>query len=101
MNLTVTAPFSPQILQHVLVLVNDILHDKENVRFFEEIEADPEKKMSSWEPFMDLLNRPDDFIVNQSCLILAKVRHCLIISFTLYNSSIAVYRSYSTTLGTN
>lgn len=72
-----------QILQHVLVLVNDVLNDKENVAIFEEIEEkgavlreaskDAAKSLSSWEPFIDLLNRPDEFIKNQSCLILAKV----------------------------
>ena len=75
--------FCFQILQHVLVLVNDVLTNKENIKLFEEIEeantpekagnADAPKGLSSWEPFLDLLNRPDEFIVNQSCLILAKV----------------------------
>ena len=75
--------FRFQILQHVLVLVNDVLTNKENIKLFEEIEeantpekagnADAPKGLSSWEPFLDLLNRPDEFIVNQSCLILAKV----------------------------
>ena len=59
------------------------MSDKENIRLFEEIEdasvaekianKESPKGLSSWEPFLDLLNRPDEFIVNQSCLILAKV----------------------------
>ena len=67
----------------MLVLVNDVLSNKENIKLFEEIEeanspekagnTDAPKGLSSWEPFLDLLNRPDEFIVNQSCLILAKV----------------------------
>ena len=67
----------------MLVLVNDVLTNKDNISLFEEIEKgntaekavnnDSSKGLSSWEPFLDLLNRPDEFIVNQSCLILAKV----------------------------
>ena len=74
----------------MLVLVNDVLSDKENIKLFEEIEdanaaeklanKEAPKGLSSWEPFLDLLNRPDEFIVNQSCLILAKVgAHTIII----------------------
>ena len=82
-----------KVLQHVLVLVNDALKDPENIQYFEKIEKEnaasgdllglgvqstPQNgksggNLSSWEPFLDLLNRPDEFIVNQSCLILAKV----------------------------
>lgn len=71
-------------LQHVLVLVNDVLSNAENIKYFEQIEeansaakqannGDSSNGHSSWEPFLDLLNRPDQFIVHQSCLILAKV----------------------------
>ncbi|KAL5257676.1 hypothetical protein ACHWQZ_G012559 [Mnemiopsis leidyi] len=84
-NLTISI-CNEKILQHVLVLVNDVLTNKDNISLFEEIEKgntaekavnnDSSKGLSSWEPFLDLLNRPDEFIVNQSCLILAKVISC-------------------------
>eukprot|EP00116_Pleurobrachia_bachei_P005560 sb/3465822/ len=64
------------ILSHVLVLVNDVLADKENIRYFEEVETEKSedgKTLSAWEPFLNLLNRTDVFIVNMSSLILAKV----------------------------
>ena len=60
----------------MLVLVNDVLADKDNIRYFEEVETEENedgKSLSAWEPFLNLLNRTDVFIVNMSSLILAKV----------------------------
>jgi len=79
-NLTISI-CNEKVLQHILTLVNDVLCTPDNIGYFNEAmlnSSEEERKegeiyLSSWEPFLNLLNRPDEFIVNQSCLILAKV----------------------------
>ncbi|XP_043242648.1 V-type proton ATPase subunit H-like isoform X1 [Amphibalanus amphitrite] len=60
-----------QTIQYLLVLIEDMLSDKENGRVFREYAQ--QKGESVWAPFLTLLNRPDDISVNLTAWILARL----------------------------
>ncbi|KAJ2945637.1 hypothetical protein O0L34_g464 [Tuta absoluta] len=56
-------------IQYVLVLIDDILsEDKTRVKIFREAKA-----ANPWQPFLNLLNRQDDFIQHMTARIIAKL----------------------------
>ncbi|KAK2147227.1 hypothetical protein LSH36_563g03027 [Paralvinella palmiformis] len=61
-----------QTVQYTLTMIDDILQeDKSRVEIFREYSH--KNKESVWSPFLNMLNRPDPFIVNQTSRILAKL----------------------------
>ncbi|XP_037079682.1 V-type proton ATPase subunit H-like isoform X2 [Pollicipes pollicipes] len=58
-------------IQYLLVLIEDMLSDKENGQVFREYAR--RKGESVWAPFLNLLNRPDDISVNLTAWILARL----------------------------
>lgn len=61
-----------QTLQYILVLVDDMIQeDRTRVEIFHEYAA--KTKESVWGPFLNLLNRPDEFITNMTSRIIAKI----------------------------
>jgi len=60
-----------QTIQYLLVLIEDMLSDKENGRVFREYAR--RKEESVWAPFLNLLNRPDDISVNLTAWIVARL----------------------------
>lgn len=61
-----------QTIQYVLTLIDDMLQeDKSRVEIFKEYCR--KKKESVWGPFLNLLNRPDGFIMNMTSRIVAKI----------------------------
>ncbi|XP_049856051.1 V-type proton ATPase subunit H isoform X4 [Schistocerca gregaria] len=61
-----------QTIQYILIMIDDMLQeDRKRVEIFHEHCA--KKKESVWGPFLNLLNRPDGFIVNMTSRIIAKI----------------------------
>ncbi|XP_013407528.1 V-type proton ATPase subunit H [Lingula anatina] len=61
-----------QTMQYILTMLDDILQeDKSRVEMFRQYAK--HHKCSVWEPFLNMLNRPDGFIVNQSSRVIAKI----------------------------
>jgi len=61
-----------QTIQYILTLVDDILSDdKSRVEIFKEYAR--KHKESMWSPFLNLLTRPDTFIINMTARIIAKL----------------------------
>lgn len=61
-----------QTLQYILTMIDDMLQeDKTRVEIFKEYCR--KKKESVWGPFLNLLNRPDGFIMNMTSRIVAKI----------------------------
>ncbi|CAG0882037.1 unnamed protein product [Darwinula stevensoni] len=61
-----------QTLQYLLVMIDDLFQeDKSRVEIFKEYSK--KKKESVWSPFLNLLNRPDGFIMNMTSRIIAKM----------------------------
>lgn len=61
-----------QTIQYILTLIDDVLQeDKSRVEIFKEYCR--RKKESVWAPFLNLLNRPDGFIMNMTSRIVAKI----------------------------
>ncbi|XP_049871929.1 V-type proton ATPase subunit H isoform X1 [Pectinophora gossypiella] len=56
-------------IQYILVLIDDILsEDKSRVKIFRE-----NKKGNAWQPFLNLLNRQDEFIQHMTARVIAKL----------------------------
>ncbi|XP_059485740.1 V-type proton ATPase subunit H isoform X1 [Neocloeon triangulifer] len=61
-----------QTIQYILVMLDDLLQeDRTRVEIFREHSA--RKRESLWSPFLNMLNRPDGFIVNMTSRIVAKL----------------------------
>jgi len=60
-----------QTVQYILTMIDDMLQDKSRVDVFREYAR--KNKESVWAPFLNMLNRPDGFIVNQTSRIIAKI----------------------------
>ncbi|XP_043234791.1 V-type proton ATPase subunit H-like [Amphibalanus amphitrite] len=60
-----------QTIQYLLILIEDMLTEKENCRVFRDYAK--KKRESVWAPFLNLLNRPDDISVNLTAWILARL----------------------------
>lgn len=61
-----------QTIQYLLTMIDDMLQEaKSRVEIFKEYSR--KRRESVWAPFLNLLNRPDPFIVNMTARILAKV----------------------------
>ncbi|XP_076056448.1 V-type proton ATPase subunit VhaSFD isoform X2 [Oratosquilla oratoria] len=61
-----------QTIQYILILVDDMLsEDKSRVEIFKEYAK--KHKESVWSPFLNLLTRPDTFIINMTARIIAKL----------------------------
>ncbi|KAF4524483.1 hypothetical protein B566_EDAN013098 [Ephemera danica] len=61
-----------QTIQYILVMLDDMLQeDRSRVEIFREHSI--RKRESLWGPFLNLLNRPDGFIVNMTSRIIAKL----------------------------
>lgn len=61
-----------QTVQYILTMLDDVLQeDKQRVEIFKEYAR--KNKESVWGPFLNMLNRPDGFIVNQTSRIIAKI----------------------------
>lgn len=61
-----------QTVQYILTMIDDILQeDKGRVEIFREYAR--KNKESVWGPFLNMLTRPDGFIVNQTSRIVAKI----------------------------
>ncbi|ROT85846.1 vacuolar-H-ATPase H [Penaeus vannamei] len=61
-----------QTIQYILTLVDDILsEDKTRVEIFKEYAR--KHRESMWSPFLNLLTRPDTFIINMTARIIAKL----------------------------
>jgi len=61
-----------QTIQYILTMIDDMLQeDKSRVEIFKEYCR--KKKESVWGPFLNLLNRPDGFIMNMTSRIVAKI----------------------------
>ncbi|CAH1772858.1 unnamed protein product [Owenia fusiformis] len=61
-----------QTVQYILTMIDDMLQeDKSRVELFKEYAK--KKKESCWTPFLNMLNRSDGFIVNQTSRIIAKI----------------------------
>ncbi|CAB3380459.1 Hypothetical predicted protein [Cloeon dipterum] len=59
-------------IQYILVMLDDLLQeDRSRVEIFREHSA--RKRESLWSPFLNMLNRPDGFIVNMTSRIVAKL----------------------------
>lgn len=57
-----------QTVQYILTMIDDLLQeDKSRVEIFKNYAV--KNKESMWTPFLNMLNRPDPFIVNQVCKI--------------------------------
>nr|CAD7398785.1 unnamed protein product [Timema cristinae] len=61
-----------QTIQYILIMIDDMLQeDRSRVEIFREHAA--KKRESVWGPFLNLLNRPDGFIMNMTSKIIAKI----------------------------
>lgn len=61
-----------QTVQYILTMIDDLLQeDKSRVEIFKNYAV--KNKESMWTPFLNMLNRPDPFIVNQTFRIIAKL----------------------------
>lgn len=61
-----------QTIQYILIMIDDMLQeDKTRVEIFKEYSR--KKRESVWTPFLNLLNRPDGFIMNMTSRIVAKM----------------------------
>jgi len=61
-----------QTVQYILTMIDDMLQeDKSRVDIFREYAR--KNKDSVWAPFLNMLNRPDGFITNQTSRIVAKM----------------------------
>lgn len=61
-----------QTVQYILTMIDDMLQeDKMRVELFRDYSR--KNKESVWRPFLNMLNRPDGFIVNQTSRIVAKI----------------------------
>ncbi|KAG1671953.1 V-type proton ATPase subunit H [Nymphon striatum] len=61
-----------QTIQYILTMIDDMLQaDKSRVEIFKEYSR--KKKETVWTPFLNMLNRPDGFIVNMTSRIIAKI----------------------------
>ncbi|KAK8724341.1 hypothetical protein OTU49_011339 [Cherax quadricarinatus] len=61
-----------QTIQYILILVDDILsEEKSRVEIFKECAR--KNRESMWSPFLNLLTRPDTFIINMTARIIAKL----------------------------
>ncbi|XP_063227390.1 V-type proton ATPase subunit H isoform X1 [Bacillus rossius redtenbacheri] len=61
-----------QTIQYILIMIDDMLQeDRSRVEIFKEHAA--KKRETVWGPFLNLLNRPDGFIVNMTSRIIAKI----------------------------
>lgn len=61
-----------QTIQYILIMIDEMLQeDKKRVEIFKEYAR--KKKESVWTQFLNLLNRPDGFIVNMTSRIIAKI----------------------------
>lgn len=61
-----------QTIQYILIMIDDMLNeDKSRVEIFREHAK--KKKESPWTPFLNLLNRNDEFIKNMTARIIAKL----------------------------
>ncbi|XP_021932780.1 V-type proton ATPase subunit H isoform X3 [Zootermopsis nevadensis] len=61
-----------QTIQYILVMIDDMLQeDHSRVEIFREHSL--KKRESVWGPFLNLLNRPDGFIMNMTSRIIAKI----------------------------
>lgn len=61
-----------QTIQYILIMIDDMLQeDKARAEVFKEHSR--RKKESVWAPFLNLLNRPDAFIMNMTARIVAKM----------------------------
>ncbi|XP_074656304.1 V-type proton ATPase subunit H-like [Tubulanus polymorphus] len=62
-----------QTVQYILTMIDDMLQeDKSRVEIFREY-TKKRNRDSVWGPFLNMLNRPDGFIVNQTGRIIAKI----------------------------
>ena len=61
-----------QTIQYILIMIDDMLQeDHTRVEIFREHSS--KKRESVWGPFLNLLNRPDGFIMNMTSRIIAKI----------------------------
>ncbi|KAE8747681.1 V-ATPase V1 Subunit H [Frankliniella occidentalis] len=61
-----------QTIQYILIMIDDLLQeDRHRVEIFREYSQ--KKRESVWGPFLNLLNRPDEFITNMTARIIAKM----------------------------
>ncbi|XP_015514486.1 V-type proton ATPase subunit H isoform X1 [Neodiprion pinetum] len=61
-----------QTIQYILIMIDDMLQeDRNRVEIFREHSS--RKRESVWGPFLNLLNRPDGFIMNMTSRIIAKI----------------------------
>ncbi|XP_064652704.1 V-type proton ATPase subunit H-like isoform X2 [Lineus longissimus] len=61
-----------QTVQYILTMIDDMLQeDKSRVEIFKDYAK--KSRDSVWGPFLNMLNRPDGFIVNQTSRIIAKI----------------------------
>ncbi|XP_043475459.1 V-type proton ATPase subunit H isoform X1 [Leptopilina heterotoma] len=61
-----------QTIQYILIMIDDMLQeDRSRVEIFRE--HSNRKRESVWGPFLNLLNRPDGFIMNMTSRIIAKL----------------------------
>lgn len=61
-----------QTIQYILIMIDDMLQeDHSRVEIFREHSS--KKRESVWGPFLNLLNRPNGFIMNMTSIIIAKV----------------------------
>ncbi|XP_069705697.1 V-type proton ATPase subunit H isoform X2 [Periplaneta americana] len=61
-----------QTIQYILIMIDDMLQeDHSRVEIFREHSS--KKRESVWGPFLNLLNRPDGFIMNMTSRIIAKI----------------------------
>lgn len=61
-----------QTIQYILIMIDDMFQeDRTRVEIFRE--HSNRKKESVWGPFLNLLNRPDGFIMNMTSRIIAKI----------------------------
>ncbi|GFG31769.1 hypothetical protein Cfor_04208 [Coptotermes formosanus] len=61
-----------QTIQYILIMIDDMLQeDRSRVEIFREHSF--KKRESVWGPFLNLLNRPNGFIINMTSIIIAKI----------------------------
>lgn len=61
-----------QTIQYILIQIDDMFNeDRSRVEIFREYCK--KIRVSVWNPFLMLFNRTDDFIINMSCRIIAKI----------------------------
>ncbi|PNF43479.1 V-type proton ATPase subunit H [Cryptotermes secundus] len=61
-----------QTIQYILIMIDDMLQeDHSRVEIFREHSS--KKRETVWGPFLNLLNRPDGFIMNMTSRIIAKI----------------------------